>query len=163
GAQPGRTDRLVPPAPPPPPLSPTPPAARRARSSPPPQHPHGGVAPRRPLPPPPAPLPAPIAPPPGAPPPRPPPRAPRPRPPRTSCHNSPSGHPPTFYLLMSLPDRALQHLGFPSEVLGLRLLSLLLVVPLVPLTYYAARQVWPGSTTLPLAAAALIALFAPLA
>jgi len=78
----------------------------------------------------------------------------------TSCQNYHYGHPPTFYLLMSLPDRALQHLGFPSEVLGLRLLSLLLVVPL---TYYAARQVWPTSTTLPLAAAAVVALFAPLA
>lgn len=81
----------------------------------------------------------------------------------TSCQNYHYGHPPTYYVLMAVPDRLLHGLGFPTEVLVLRLLSLLLVAPVVPLTYYAARQVWPRSTTLPLAAATLVALFAPLA
>jgi hypothetical protein len=81
----------------------------------------------------------------------------------TSCQNYHYGHPPTFYVLMAIPDRALHGFGFPTEVLVLRLLDVLLVAPVVALTFYAARQVWPGSTTLPLAAATLVALFAPLA
>jgi hypothetical protein len=81
----------------------------------------------------------------------------------TSCQNYHYGHPPTFYELMAIPDRALHGFGFPTEVLVLRLLCLLLVAPIVPLTYYAARQVWPSSTALPLGAATLVALFAPLA
>ena len=81
----------------------------------------------------------------------------------TSCQNYHYGHPPTFYELMAIPDRALHGLGFPTEVLVLRLLCLLLVAPIVPLTYYAARQVWPSSTVLPLGATTLVALFAPLA
>ena len=80
-----------------------------------------------------------------------------------SCQNYHYGHPPTFYVLMALPDRLLHGLTFPTELLVLRLLSLLLAAPIVPLTYYAARQVWPGSTTTPLAATTLVALFAPLA
>jgi hypothetical protein len=81
----------------------------------------------------------------------------------TSCQNYHYGHPPTFYELMAIPDRALHGFGFPTEVLVLRLLCLLLVAPIVALTYYAARQVWPSSTALPLGAATLVALFAPLA
>jgi hypothetical protein len=81
----------------------------------------------------------------------------------TSCQNYHYGHPPTFYEIMAIPDRALHGFGFPTELLVLRLLCLLLVAPIVPLTYYAARQVWPSSTALPLGAATLVALFAPLA
>jgi hypothetical protein len=81
----------------------------------------------------------------------------------TSCQNYHYGHPPTFYELMAVPDRALHGFGFPTELLVLRLLCLLIVAPIVPLTYYAARQVWPSSTALPLGAATLVALFAPLA
>ena len=81
----------------------------------------------------------------------------------TSCQNYHYGHPPTFYVLMAGPDRLLHGFGFPTEVLVLRLLCLLLVAAVVPLTYYAARQVWPESTTRPLGAATLVAFFAPFA
>jgi hypothetical protein len=80
----------------------------------------------------------------------------------TSCQNYHYAHPPTFYVLMSFPDRLLNHHSFPVEVLGLRLLCVLMAAPIVPLTWYAARQVWPNSELLPLGAAAAIATFAPL-
>ena len=81
----------------------------------------------------------------------------------TSCQNYHYGHPPTYYVLMAVGDRLFRHLGFPIEMLLLRLLGVLLVAPLVPLTWYAATQVWPDSSFRPMAAATLVALFAPLA
>ena len=81
----------------------------------------------------------------------------------TSCQNYHYVHPPTYYELAGVADRALGRLSFPSEVLGLRLLGVLLVAPVVPLTYLTGRRVWPGTTGRPLAAATLVACFAPLA
>jgi hypothetical protein len=81
----------------------------------------------------------------------------------TSCQNYHYGHPPTYYALVSPVAAVLERFSFPVELLGLRLLGVLLVAPMVPLTAYAAAQVWPDAPRRPVAAAAVVALFAPLA
>jgi 4-amino-4-deoxy-L-arabinose transferase-like glycosyltransferase len=82
--------------------------------------------------------------------------------PVATCQNYHYVHPPTFYVLLAPAARVLDHQAFPREVLGLRLLCVLLVTPVVPLAHYTARQVWPRATRRPLAVAALVATFAPL-
>ncbi len=79
------------------------------------------------------------------------------------CQNYQYGHPPAWYLLTAPVAALLDDRPFPATVLWLRVLDVLLVLPVVPLTWYTARQVWPGATRRPLAAAGLVALFGPLA
>ncbi len=79
------------------------------------------------------------------------------------CQNYQYGHPPAWYLMMAPVTAVLEGRPFPETVLWLRALDVALVLPVVPLTWYTARQVWPGATRRPLAAAGLVALFGPLA
>jgi 4-amino-4-deoxy-L-arabinose transferase-like glycosyltransferase len=81
----------------------------------------------------------------------------------TSCQNYHFIHPPTFYVLLA-PVAALgDRFGFPAEVLLLRLVCVLLVASVVALTWLTARRVWPDARWSPLAAATVVATFAPLA
>lgn len=79
------------------------------------------------------------------------------------CQNYQYGHPPAWYLMTAPVTAVLDGRPFPETVLWLRALDVALVLPVVPLTWYTARQIWPGATRRPLAAAGLVALFGPLA
>jgi hypothetical protein len=81
----------------------------------------------------------------------------------STCQNFQYAQPPAWYWLMAPSYAALDGRPFPQTVLWLRLLDVLLVAPVVVLTWWAARQVWPGNRRRPLAAAALVATAGPLA
>jgi hypothetical protein len=81
----------------------------------------------------------------------------------TSCQNYHFIHPPTFYVLLAPLASVGDRLGFPTEVLLLRLVCVLLVAPVIALTWLTARHVWPSARWAPIGAAAMVATFAPLA
>lgn len=80
-----------------------------------------------------------------------------------SCQNFQFAHPPAWYVLMAPVYSLVDDHPFPRTVLVLRILDVLLVAPLVVLTWWAARQLWPDSRRRALAAAALVATAGPLA
>lgn len=80
-----------------------------------------------------------------------------------TCQNFQYAHPPAWYWLMAPAYAVLEHQPFPLTVLGLRVLDVLLVAPVVVLTWWAARQLWPDARRRALAAAALVATAGPLA
>ncbi len=82
---------------------------------------------------------------------------------RHTCQNFQSAHPPAWYWLMAPAYALLEHRPFPWTVLLLRVLGVLLVAPVVVLTWWAARELWPGARRRALAAAALVATAGPLA
>jgi 4-amino-4-deoxy-L-arabinose transferase-like glycosyltransferase len=79
------------------------------------------------------------------------------------CQNIQYGHPPAYYLLVAPITAVVEHQTFPRVDLALRAFDVLLVAPMIALTWWTAREVWPRSRRRPLAAAAVVALFAPLA
>lgn len=78
-----------------------------------------------------------------------------------SCQNYQYGHPPAWYYLSAPIALALDGQPFPATVLWLRLFNVLLVAPMVGLTWWTARQIWPRSTGRPLAAAIVMAAAGP--
>jgi 4-amino-4-deoxy-L-arabinose transferase-like glycosyltransferase len=80
-----------------------------------------------------------------------------------TCQNFQYAQPPAWYLLVSPVYAVLDSQPFPVLVLGLRAAGVLLTAPVVVLTWWAARQLWPGARRRALAAAALTATAGPLA
>lgn len=80
-----------------------------------------------------------------------------------TCQNFQYAHPPAWYWVMAPSYAMLQHRAFPLAVLWMRILDVLLVAPVVLLTWWSARELWPGARRRALAAAALIATAGPLA
>lgn len=80
-----------------------------------------------------------------------------------SCQNFQYAQPPAWYVLMAPSYAVLDDQPFPQTVLWLRIIDVLLVGPVVLLTWWAARQLWPGARRRALAAAALVATAGPLA
>jgi 4-amino-4-deoxy-L-arabinose transferase-like glycosyltransferase len=80
-----------------------------------------------------------------------------------TCQNFQYSQPRAWYLLMAPWYAALDDDPFPLTVLWLRIADVLLVSPVVLLTAWAARVLWPGAPRRSLAAAALVATAGPLA
>lgn len=86
-----------------------------------------------------------------------------PWPPHETCQNYHWGQPPTWYLATAPVAAAFEGRSFATEVLALRLASVVLAAALVPFTWLAARALWPTRPRRALAAAALAAAAGPLA
>lgn len=80
-----------------------------------------------------------------------------------TCQNFQYAQPPAWYWLMAPSYAVLDDRPFPQTVLWLRIFDVLLVAPVVLLSWWAARQLWPGARRRALAAAALVATAGPLA
>ncbi len=80
-----------------------------------------------------------------------------------TCQNFQYAQPPAWYWLMAPSYAVLDQRPFPQTVLWLRILDVLLVAPVVVLTWWMARQLWPGARRRALGAAALVATAGPLA
>jgi 4-amino-4-deoxy-L-arabinose transferase-like glycosyltransferase len=77
--------------------------------------------------------------------------------------NVEAGHPPLYYLLLAPLDAALDGLSFPTEILWLRMFSVLLVAPAVWLTFEAVRLVFPRTIWTAVAGGAFVAAIPQLA
>jgi 4-amino-4-deoxy-L-arabinose transferase-like glycosyltransferase len=80
-----------------------------------------------------------------------------------TCQNIQYPHPPGWYLLTAPITAVLDGRPFPSTVLAVRLFDVVLVAPVVALTWLTAREVWPHHPRRRLGATALVALMAPFA
>jgi 4-amino-4-deoxy-L-arabinose transferase-like glycosyltransferase len=78
-----------------------------------------------------------------------------------ACQNYQYGHPPGWYLAVAPLVWVLDGLSAASLTFALRALNVLLAAVAVPLTWYAARQIWPAATWRPLVAAAAVAFAGP--
>ena len=72
--------------------------------------------------------------------------------------NVEAGHPPLYYLTLAPLDVLLDGLSFPTEVLLLRMFSVLLAAPAVWLAFATVRLVWPRLMWLAVVVGAFLAL-----